>query len=107
MSEIQLLTQLVARLDINQMAIQAAIKEVALWIRQQGAQVVADNISGTLETLSLNADFIAQGVADLTVAIEVRGWQKKPEQSQSSLNGGRTRLDARGLPITHHWCSTL
>lgn len=68
MHEIQLLTQMIARLDRNQMALQAAIEELAVWIRQKGAEKVSRNVSGALEVLSTNADFIAQGVAELTTS---------------------------------------
>lgn len=75
MNEIQLLTQMIARLDTNQMALQAAIEEVALWIRQRGSEDVAGNVSGALETVTQNADFIAEGIAQLTVSTSVNGWR--------------------------------
>lgn len=75
MNEIQLLTQMIARLDTNQMALQAAIEEVALWIRQRGSQDVASNVSGALETLTQNADFVAEGIAQLTVSTSMDAWQ--------------------------------
>lgn len=68
MSDIQRLTQMIARLDTNQMALQAAIEEVASWIRQRGSEAVADNVASALQVLSENADFIGKGIADLTAA---------------------------------------
>ncbi|MEF9674446.1 hypothetical protein QNM99_30010 [Pseudomonas sp. PCH446] len=76
MNDAQLLAQLIARLDTNQMALQAALEEVALWIRQQGSEDVADNITSSLLTLTQNADFVAQGIAELTVSAQVRGWSQ-------------------------------
>jgi hypothetical protein len=75
MNEIQLLTQMIARLDTNQMALQAAIEEVALWIRERGSEDVAGNVSGALGILIKNADFIAEGIAQLTVSTSVNGWR--------------------------------
>jgi hypothetical protein len=43
------------------MALQAALEEVSLWIRQRGSEDVACNINGALETLNQNAEFIAKG----------------------------------------------
>ncbi|WP_455922674.1 hypothetical protein [Pseudomonas putida] len=76
MIDYQLLIQVIARLDNSQMAIQAALEEMALWIAQQGALDVAGNISGTIITLSENAEFIAQGIAQLTIAAGVNEWGK-------------------------------
>jgi len=76
MNDAQLLVQLIARLDTNQMALQAALEEVALWIRQQGSKDVAENVTSSLLTLTQNADFIAQGIAELTVSAQVRGWSQ-------------------------------
>jgi len=49
------------------MALQAALEEVSLWIRQRGSEDIASNINGALDTLNQNAEFIAQGIAELTV----------------------------------------
>lgn len=76
MTEIQLLTQVIARLDTNQMALQASIEEIAVWIRQRGSVEIADNVTGALQTVIDNADFIASGIAQLIVAAGVDGWQK-------------------------------
>lgn len=70
MHDNQLLSQLISRLDRNQMALQAALEEVALWIRQRGSEAVADNITGALEALTENADFIAQGIVKLTAGVD-------------------------------------
>jgi hypothetical protein len=46
MTQVQLITQLISKLDTNQMALQAALEEVSLWIRQRGSEDVAGNING-------------------------------------------------------------
>lgn len=66
---------MIARLDTTQMALQAAIEEVALWIRRRGSEDVAGNVSGALQTLTENADCIAEGIAQLTVLTSMGGWQ--------------------------------
>ncbi|MGY4494880.1 hypothetical protein [Pseudomonas sp. TE3610] len=76
MIDTQLLIQVIARLDNSQTAIQAALEELALWVAQQGAAQVAGNISATVEALNENAQFIAQGIAQLTVAAGVGEWGK-------------------------------
>lgn len=40
MKQAQLMTQLLSKLDTNQMALQAALEEVSLWIRQRGSQAI-------------------------------------------------------------------
>lgn len=67
MNEAHLFTQLIAKLDMNQMALQAALEEVSVWIRQRGSDDTAGNINGALDTLNQNAEFIALGIAKLTV----------------------------------------
>ena len=73
----RLVTQLIAKLDTNQMALQAALEEVALWIRQQGSGEIAANINGALDTLNQNAEFIAKGIAELTVSLGIESWRSQ------------------------------
>ena len=75
MIQAQLMTQLISKLDTNQIALQAALEEVALWIRQRGSEGIACNINGALETLNQNAEFIAKGVAELTVSSGIDTWR--------------------------------
>jgi hypothetical protein len=56
---------------------QAALEEVALWIRQQGSVDVARNINGALDTLNQNAEFIAKGIAELTVSSGIESWRSQ------------------------------
>lgn len=79
MTDTQLLIRVISRLDNSQMAIQAALEEIALWIAQQGAPDVAGNISGTISTLNENARFIAEGIARLTIAAGVGEWSKQDD----------------------------
>lgn len=78
MTDTYLLTQIIARLDRNQMALQAALEEVAIWITQQGGDATGNNITNALQMLNENADFIAQGVAELTVSSQVNLMGKNP-----------------------------
>ena len=75
MKQAQLMTQLISKLDTNQMALQAALEEVSLWIRQRGSEGRADNINGALETLNQSAEFIAKGIAELTVSSGIEIWR--------------------------------
>lgn len=75
MTQIQLMTQLISKLDMNQMALQAALEEVSLWIRHRGSEDIASNINGALDTLNQNAEFIAQGIAELTVTSGIVAWR--------------------------------
>ena len=58
---------MISKLNTNQIALQAALEEVSLWIRQRGSEDIASNINGAFDTLNQNAEFIAQGIAELTV----------------------------------------
>lgn len=75
MSDSNLLVKMIAKLDLNQLALQAAIEEVSVWIRERGALDVADNIQGALQVLTDNAEFMAQGIAELTVEAGIQKWQ--------------------------------
>lgn len=77
MKQAQLMTQLISKLDTNQMALQAALEEVSLWIRQRGSQDITGNINGALDTLNQNAEFIAKGIAELTVSLGIETWRSQ------------------------------
>ena len=47
----------------NQLALEAALMELALWVEQRGSTVVGENIRGSLETIGANVGYIRQGLA--------------------------------------------
>ncbi|NMY09172.1 hypothetical protein HBO38_12080 [Pseudomonas veronii] len=49
----------------NQLATAAAVDELTLWARSQGATQVYDNVMGALETLDRNANAISDGIMAL------------------------------------------
>ncbi len=53
------------RIYHNQLALEAAIMELTLWVETQGASEVGGNVRGALEAIGENAGFIHQGVARL------------------------------------------
>lgn len=53
------------RIYENQLALEAAIMELSLWLVQQGGAHVDENIRGSLETIGENAGYIKQGLARL------------------------------------------
>jgi hypothetical protein len=60
-----LVADLLTLLWENQLATAAAVEELTLWARSQGATVVYDNVIGTLEALDRNARAIADGITAL------------------------------------------
>lgn len=49
----------------NQLALEAALMEMTLWIEQRGAVDPGNNMRGALQTIGQNAGFIRQGLARL------------------------------------------
>lgn len=49
----------------NQHALGAAIDEVTKWLSENGAQSVADNAAGAMETLDKNAKAITEAIMQL------------------------------------------
>lgn len=49
----------------NQLALEAAVMELTLWVEQSASQKVGDNIRGALEAIGENAGHIKQGLAKL------------------------------------------
>ena len=60
-----LLPSLLFKLNENQLALEAAIMELTLWVEQQGAAEVADNVRGALDTIDKNEEFIKLTLAVL------------------------------------------
>lgn len=59
------LSDVLERMYINQLALEAALMELTLHVEKQGASEVGDNISGALDTIGENAGHIKQGLAKL------------------------------------------
>ncbi|WET08649.1 hypothetical protein P3S72_19335 [Pseudomonas sp. D3] len=59
------LPEMLERIYENQLALEAAIMELSLWVVQQGGAHVDENIRGALETIGENAGHIKQGLARL------------------------------------------
>ncbi|MBY8945191.1 hypothetical protein J1G35_04915 [Pseudomonas sp. SH10-3B] len=49
----------------NQLALEAAVMELALWAEQQNATELGENVRGALHTIGENAGHIKQGLARL------------------------------------------
>ena len=49
-----LLPSLLFKINENQLALEAAIMELTLWVEQRGAADVADNVRGALEAIDRN-----------------------------------------------------
>lgn len=49
----------------NQLALEAAIMELTLWVELGGASETGGNIRSSLETIGENAGYIRQGLAHL------------------------------------------
>lgn len=67
MTDTNLIASLFDRLNQNQLALGAAVKELSNWVEQRGSADIADNVRSSLETLDENLVFIRQGIAELTV----------------------------------------
>ena len=63
MSNADLLPSLLFKINQNQLAIEAAIVELTLWVEQRGSAEVAGNIRGALDTISKNEEFINMTLA--------------------------------------------
>jgi hypothetical protein len=64
MSNADLLPSLLYKINQNQLALEAAIMELTLWVEQRGSAKVAGNVRGALDTINKNEEFI-----NLTLAI--------------------------------------
>jgi len=60
-----LLPSLLFKINENQLALEAAIMELTLWIEQRGAAEVGGNIRGALQTIDKNEEFIKMTLAVL------------------------------------------
>jgi hypothetical protein len=60
-----LLPSLLFKLNENQLALEAAIMELTLWVEQRGSSDVAGNVRGALQTIDKNEEFIKMTLAVL------------------------------------------
>ena len=60
-----LLPSLLFKINENQLALEAAIMELTLWVEQRGAADVAGNVRGALDTIGRNEEFIKLTLAVL------------------------------------------
>jgi hypothetical protein len=65
MSNADLLPSLLFKINQNQLALEAAIMELTLWVEQRGSAEVAANVRGALDTISKNEEFIKLTLAVL------------------------------------------
>ena len=65
MSNSDLIAPLLQKLNENQLALEAAIMELTIWIEQQGSSEVGGNVRGALEVITLNEEFINASLTTL------------------------------------------
>ncbi|WP_417693939.1 hypothetical protein [Pseudomonas sp.] len=65
MEDVALLASLLTRINENQLALGAAVEELAVWVEQRGSTEVANNVRAALETLDQNAGFISIALISL------------------------------------------
>ncbi|WP_166365686.1 hypothetical protein [Pseudomonas akapageensis] len=61
----ELIPALLYRFNENQLAMAAAVEEIALWGDDHGSPIVANNVRGALATLDNNLEHITRGIAEL------------------------------------------
>jgi len=65
MSNADLLPSLLFKINQNQLALEAAVMELTLWVELRGSGEVGGNVRGALETISKNEEFINMTLAVL------------------------------------------
>lgn len=60
-----LLPTLLFKINENQLALEAAIMELTLWVEQRGSTDVAENVRCALVTIDRNEEFIKMSLAVL------------------------------------------
>jgi len=58
-----LLPSLLFKINENQLALEAAIMELTLWVEKRGATEVGGNVRGALEAINRNEEFIKMTLA--------------------------------------------
>lgn len=59
------LPEVLEKIYENQLALEAALMELTLWVEQRGSTDVGGNVRGALQTIDENAGYIRQGLARL------------------------------------------
>jgi hypothetical protein len=59
------LPEVLERIYHNQLALEAAVMELTLWVEKRGSAEVGGNVRGALEVIGENAGHIKQGLARL------------------------------------------
>ncbi|MFJ3366541.1 hypothetical protein [Pseudomonas sp. NPDC086251] len=59
------LPSLLFKINQNQLALEAAVMELTLWVEHRGSAEVAENVRGALDTISKNEEFINTTLAVL------------------------------------------
>ncbi|APC14582.1 hypothetical protein BLL42_02095 [Pseudomonas frederiksbergensis] len=67
MSDQYALPDILERMYENQLALEAALMELTLWVEQRGSAEVGENVRGALHAIGENAGHIKQGLARLKV----------------------------------------
>jgi hypothetical protein len=65
MPNYDLLPSLLFKINENQLALEAAIMELTLWVEQRGSADVAENVRSSLAALDRNEEFIKMTLAVL------------------------------------------
>ncbi|WP_375123612.1 hypothetical protein [Pseudomonas sp. LW8] len=60
-----LLPSLLFKINENQLALEAAIMELTLWVEQRGSADIAENVRSSLAALDRNEEFIKMTLAVL------------------------------------------
>ena len=60
-----LIPALLYKLNENQLALEAAIMELTIWVEQEGASDVGGNIRCALEVITMNEEFINASLTEL------------------------------------------
>jgi hypothetical protein len=59
------LPDVLERIYHNQLALEAALMELTLWVEKRGSEEVGGNVRGALDAIGANAGHIKQGLARL------------------------------------------
>jgi hypothetical protein len=65
MTNSDILPSLLFKINENQLALEAAIMELTLWVEQRGAIEVGGSVRGALQTIGKNEEFIKMTLAVL------------------------------------------